>query len=53
MSDQIPEAQRDFLDKLHQDMVRTGVSQWKLLFQTAGELLRETGSLLFGKGKSP
>ncbi len=49
MSDQISLDQRDFLHGLHQQVVGDGTAQWKLLFQTAGELIRETGALLFGK----
>jgi hypothetical protein len=48
MADNIPEEHRAFLRDLHQQAVRDGTTQWKLLFQTAGELLRDTGKLLFG-----
>jgi hypothetical protein len=48
MSDQIRPEYREFLRDLHQQAVRDGTAQWKLLFQTLGELLRDTGKLLAG-----
>jgi hypothetical protein len=48
MSDQIPAEYRDFLRDLHQQAVRDGTAQWKVLFQTLAELVRDTGKLLAG-----
>lgn len=47
-SEAFAQGERDFLSDLHRQVVREGMSQWKLLFQTVGELVRETGRLLFG-----